>query len=561
MKKILICAAFLVLIIQFGFQVYMANTDSQTTDEGVHLLAGYTYLTKHDYRFNPEHPPLVKYLAAFPLLFMKIDTSQVDSYWNKSNNFLYDSWQENRAAAEKFLYSSNNNADQILFFGRLPIVFLTLFLGILIFFIAYRFWGAYGAFVSTTLYAFDPNIMAHGHLITTDIGVTLGILSTLAMGWLFMKNPNRRNILLLGLILGIAELMKFTAIMLYPILIILLGWYIFSIKADWKLIKRYILSIISVFIISWVIIWAGYGFKTTLAPVVSNIAQATKNINDPSYVLPLTNTQTTLTDKTYNVIRYIMVPRDYFKGLFMVLTHVGSGHESYLLGQISRTGWWYYFPVLFSAKSTIPALALIFTSVYFVFKTKVKRNFYLLFGALLYLALAMTTKADLGLRHILPIYPILYILVGILTLQNIKWFKIAIPILLGLIFIEFLFVKPYYLSYFNQFYGGIWNGYNVATDSNYDWGQDLKKIKTYESDHPEIKTPVVSYYWDGIPSYSYYGINRVSDNELDDRVDYWIIGASARQSIIYGGDSGLKALSGFDYYDRVSPSVFVYKKK
>ena len=100
MKKILICAAFLVLIIQFGFQVYMANTDSQTTDEGVHLLAGYTYLTKHDYRFNPEHPPLVKYLAAFPLLFMKIDTSQVDSYWNKSNNFLYDSWQENRAAAE-----------------------------------------------------------------------------------------------------------------------------------------------------------------------------------------------------------------------------------------------------------------------------------------------------------------------------------------------------------------------------------------------------------------------------------------------------------------------------
>jgi len=553
MKKILLGAAILVLLVQFGFQIYMAKSDSQTSDEGVHLLAGYTYLTKHDYRFNPEHPPLVKVLAATPLLFLKLNTAEVDYYWEKSGDFLYDSWQENRTAAEKFLYSSGNNADQILFYARMPIVFLTLLLGLLIFAIAYRFWGPYGALVSTALYAFDPNIMAHGHLVTTDIGISIGFLLALSCGWLFLKNPSRRNILILGLGLGIAMLMKFTAIMLYPILIVLLTWHLFSVKADWVKVKRYIISFIGVILFSWLIIWAGYGFKSTLAPSATNVTQVAKNLNKPDAILPITQDQTTIADKAYGAIRYVMIPREYFKGLFMVLTHVDNGHDSFLLGQFSKTGWWYYFPVVFSAKTTIPALLLILAGIYYVIKSKDKRNAYFLVGALLYFAFAMTSKANLGLRHVLPVYPILYILAGILVVQKIKWFKIAIPILLVLIFAEFLAVKPFYLSYYNQFYGGMWNGYKVATDSNLDWGQDVKRIAEYLDRNPEINKPFVEYGWNGQDSLDYYNIDR-----SDFATNYIVIGASAIQSVTELNNKNYQYLKGIKYFDRITPSVFVY---
>src|SRR3990167_1077092 len=124
-KRWLVVGALLLLAIQTIIQVRLANTDSQTTDEAVHLSAGYTYLTRGDWRFNPEHPPLVKILAALPLLVIKPHvTPEMEANWVKAEPLFYDSWRENRSFGIELLYKSGNNPDQLLFWTRLPMVAL-----------------------------------------------------------------------------------------------------------------------------------------------------------------------------------------------------------------------------------------------------------------------------------------------------------------------------------------------------------------------------------------------------------------------------------------------------
>lgn len=127
LDKMILSLAIILLAGQFVLQIFLANRDAQTTDESVHLLAGYTYLTKHDFRFNPEHPILVKLLAGAPLLLLRPNLpADFDQLWEKSSDFYYDNWAGNRRLGEEFLYQSGNNAEQLLFWGRVPIVILTL---------------------------------------------------------------------------------------------------------------------------------------------------------------------------------------------------------------------------------------------------------------------------------------------------------------------------------------------------------------------------------------------------------------------------------------------------
>ena len=221
-KKLLIILVSLILITQFIFQLVLAKTDSQTTDEGVHLSAGYTYITKHDFRFNPEHPPLVKILAAIPLLILKPNTPADSEYFDKGSNYYYDNWQENRAYGIDFLYGLRNNADLMLFAARIPMALLTLLLGLLIFIVSSKFWGTKAGLLSLILYTIEPIILAHGHLVTTDIGVALGYLLATYTLWVLMKDPKWRNVIWFGLALGVAELMKFTAIIFVPAILVLL---------------------------------------------------------------------------------------------------------------------------------------------------------------------------------------------------------------------------------------------------------------------------------------------------------------------------------------------------
>lgn len=546
-KKLIFCLIVGILLLgHFTLQFYLSRADSQTTDEGVHLSAGYTYLTKHDFRFNPEHPPLLKYLVALPLLALHPLVPPDSQYFGPVAGFYYDSWWEARAFGEDLMYKLGNNADQILGLARFPAVIITMLLGLSVFIIATRLWGKKGGFLSLLLFVFDPLILAHGHLVTTDIAASFGYIMTLYLLWVFLNKRTAINLFTLGIVLGIAELCKFTTIVLYPAIIVLTLYYFVSSKTRFKGFWRVFGMILFSFAISFLIIWDGYGFKSAPAPIYQNdINHATLN----NFLL----------SDTFKVTRRVLIPRDYFKGLSMVVGHTENGHPSFLLGNVSQTGWWYYFPVVFLAKTPIPTLLIFCLALFILVKEKKDRQkkLFFLIGALIFFVFAMFSKANLGVRHIMPFYATMIVFAGsaIEAKKAGAFAKYAAGILILWLIVESVVVFPNFISYYNEFYGGTKNGYKVAADSNYDWGQDIKRIKSYIN-KKGIINPWVEYTWDSEKSLDYYNISRKPLNSINSGTDgFLIIGATALSSQSY------YALQQMVPYDRITPSVFVFKIK
>ncbi len=515
----------LILLAQAALQVVLARTDSQTTDEAVHVMAGYTYLTEHDFRFNPEHPPLVKVLAALPLLALDLNMSPAfEQTWQESENFFYDSWRENRFLGEEFFYNSGNDADLMILLSRLPMIAVTLLLGLAIFFITRKHFGDVPALVTTGFYALDPLITGHGHLVTTDIALALGALVSIYSFWRFLQQPTWTWAVGFGLSFGFALLTKHTAVILLPILLVMAigAWFNRERQTDWR---TTLLRFVGSLLIVYITLWAGFGFFNRAVPPSPAISQQIETANQQSIGatnegmslanregLELTEEelgnvgeQVSAFDAIYARIQpaLIIFPGDYLKGLFLVIGHASGGHDSFLLGETSKTGWWYYFPVLMFFKLPIPTLLAIAVLLGAVIWRRPKRTFVTvaLLGAAVFLLSAMTSRANLGLRHIMPVLPLLLIGLGWATTIG-KYAQERMIALLLVLSLVFAYAYPNYLGYFNAF-ARSQGAHNIATDSNLDWGQDLKRIRNYIEER-QLEKPVIEYDWLGWGALNYY---------------------------------------------------------
>ncbi|MFA6082222.1 MAG: hypothetical protein WC773_02310 [Patescibacteria group bacterium] len=536
------------LVAQFILQVDLAKKDSQTIDEAVHIGAGYTYLTKGDYRFNAEHPPLVKEIAAFPLLFLNLDPNQDPTDWNNAGHYYLDPYGYSGNWGHNLLYYSNVAVDTILFYARIGPMLLTTLLGAVIALVAILAFGWWAGLIATVLYVLDPAFTGHGHLATTDIGATLGYIAGIASLWYLIKKPSYKSAAIFGVALGIANLLKFTMLALGPISIMLLGGYIiYNIEAKKDKAKRWWLLFVS-FIVATVVIWAGYGFHRTTLPMDTGYDAYGQVIAEP-----FNGALRQLYDFD-NIAKWVPLPTDYLKGAAMVLNHTGGGHPSFLFGESKDSGWWYYFPVIITIKTPIISLFLMIFSLAVVIKQRKKNQFavFLIASSLIYLTISMLSHANLGIRHILPFYPSLFIVVGYVFTLLSKKLKIVFSVLLAVLAIQFALMYPFYLSYFNQFVGGSYNGYKYATDSNLDWAQDLHRIKTYTDTH-NLGVPYVFYNWDGDDAIDMYGIpRRPNANLATDRSGYMIIGASTLQS------PEMRWLFSYQLVDKITPGVLVF---
>jgi len=520
-----------VFISAFLLLIFSAKADSVTTDEGVHLFVGYTYLTKGDFRFDPEHPPLLKELAATSLVLRDDLKTSMDGFYDKAANFYYDSWQEARILSQDFLFNQGKNADdanKLIFFGRLPFIFLTLILGVAVYWWTKKLYGQIAGVFSAFLVLFLPSILAHGHLINTDLGLTLFIFAAVYFWTRFLESASRRTtwlyFILSGLFVGLALSSKFTAVFILPILFILglLKIFIFNGLKNWL---KMIGGFLGVIIFGFIIVWASYGFSIKVPPPPIDSLSANINLWT-SFHVPGSF------DKLFEKIRPIMFPADFYKGLFLVSRHGLGGHGSFLLGQTSNTGWWYYFPVAIFYKTPIPLFIFLILSIVFWRKLKAKESFdelTLVLTPVIFLLLSMVSKADLGVRHILPIFPFLAVLASrsinlidfksilrIITAytlkiqsvhQLVKLFSISGFLLLILWYLYSSVASyPNYLAYFNELAGGPNGGYKILVDSNLDWGQDIFRIKKYLNEH-QISDGYILYPWNGDQALEYYGIN------------------------------------------------------
>jgi hypothetical protein len=188
----------------------------------------------------------------------------------------------------------------------------------------------------------------------------------------------------------------------------------------------------------------------------------------------------------FQAFRPLLIPRDFFKGVALVLSHSQGGHDAYFLGEWSNRGWWYYFPVVFALKSPLAFLAALLVGVALAVthwkKLRLDEKTPWIAGAA-YFGLAMTSSINIGVRHLLPVVPLVCVGVGC-SLARIKnrAAQCTVFALVAWEVVVAVAVYPRYLQFFNEAAGGARNGYKYALDSNFDWGQDAKRLKQFLDD-------------------------------------------------------------------------------
>ena len=537
--------AAILLAIMFVLAVTSVAGDSGIVDEVAHIPAGYSYLKFQDYRLNPEHPPLIKTLAAVPLIFMDLEFPLDHIAWAVEPNGQWEAgWQ--------FIYHIGNDADKILFASRIPEILLMLLLGFFLYKWTAELYNRKAALLALFLYAFSPTIIAHSRFVTTDLGVTVFLFIALYYFIKFIKKPGWKNLIIAGLTLGLAELAKYSAILLLPFFGIITLIAIFTkklfpsreglgvgskIKERLKLSGFYLGSLLLIFTIAFLLVGIFYQAVMVNYPVAKQHQLISASL-PPSVELFKQDFNLDILHQTAD--NPILRPySQYFLGLAMVLAHVEGGHTTFLMGDFSNQGWWYYFPVAFLLKIPLALhILILITLTFFLYKiviplsggargelipplSKGARGIFrklpillnnllsyswkhiteiAMFGIITTFALAgITGKLNIGIRYMLPILPFIYILVaGQITqlLDSIRnphktrpykylVSKILLFALLGWYLLANLSIYPSYLAYFNELKGGPDKGYLYLTDSNLDWGQDLKRLSKWVNDYNE----------------------------------------------------------------------------
>ncbi len=509
------------LIIMFFLAIFSVLNDSLTFDETAHIVAGYSYLTQKDYRVNPEHPPIIKDLAASPLLFLNLNFPKDLPVWTELTPA---NWWEQFDLGFQFLYHSDNDPDQIALYSRIPMILLLLFFGWFLFYWTRKLFGNKTALFALFLFSFSPTFLAHGRLVTTDVGAALGVVLATFFWLKFLKNPTKKNVFIAGLIFGFVMLLKFSLVLLVPFFAIITLFYAWlkAEKQKYRFLKYIGLGLLVGIIGMVFVVWPVYQFH------ISNLS-AEKQLQDTQSLLlnssipePLINLDVWMAQKS--VLRPFS---QYFFGLLMATNRSATGNTTYFLGEISASGRKNYFPVIYSIK--IPLAFHILTLITLLYAAwlikkpfwqetnrRIKdwiKNHFSEFAMLTFIGIywltSLTSDLNIGVRHLLPIFPFTFILVstGIVKwIENIKKIslkKIAISfvsVLLGWYMISSISCFPHFLSYSNELTGGPDKTYIYAVDSNLDWGQDLKRLKKWV-DEKEINKIYVNYFGGGDVEY------------------------------------------------------------
>ena len=599
------------LLVLMGVLAFTSIVDDTLTyDEVAHIGAGYTYWHNQDYRLNPEHPPLVKDLAGLPLQFLNLNFPAAE-YWENSAPT---PWWTQFDFGDQLLYHSGNDPEKIKLFARIGPILIMLLMGAFLFFWAKKLVGSGWALFLLAIYSFCPNFLAHGRLVTTDVGASFGALFATYFWLKFLKDPRAKNIVLAGIAFGLAMLVKFSLILLVPFFgVITLIWTLLQtdkLKSLWQFLWK---SVVAALIGVIFVIGPVYALHIAKYPY-------DKQISDTATVLRTTSLPVLMQNINIDMAKQPLLRpwAQYLLGLEMATNRTGTGNTTYFEGVVSAKGRLDYFPTLYLVKIPlafhIMTLIAVCWAIRASFKKRAWRNFvanalntvrknYELFALFIFLvvywAASLIGSLNIGLRHILPTFAPTYMLViaGLAAamgeIKNIKIKSLlfgVVSFLLGSFIASSLTIYPHYLSYYNELAGGPDNGYKIAVDSNLDWGQDLKRLNEWveycniknsttnqaecgEQNREEIDKIYVDYFGGGDPQY-YLGDKYIKwTSDMDPAtIPYggWLA-VSANQMM------GQRAIAAPDYnqptdkYDwlsqyeppvaKIGHSIFVYRIK
>jgi len=488
----------LLLALVAGWSGYAILADGPVVDESPHLAAGIAYVQLRDYRLNPEHPPLVKLAAGALASLANPNLPTGEPWWEGGIN---EQWR----TGEHVLWSGSNDPGALLALGRLGVTLLNLLLLVVGWRLLARRWGEAWALAFLALAGASPFFLGHAHLITTDIAAAAAAMLACFAFARYLKEPRWQTGAWAAAALGLAELAKFSLILLVPAflaaaLLVTYRKHGRKLRPLMQEAGRASLVMLAGFAL---VVYPTYAVLTAQAPPGQPRRDTAFLLGSFAGGEPdgwLCNPFRCVAELTIRAADHpVLRPAaTYALGVMMVLQRSAGGNTIYFDGEVGSSGSRSYFPVVYLAKETLPALLILLGGLGCLAVTGRKRwnevgtrvSPELVLGAfaLLYVAATLRSSLNIGIRHVFPLIPIAYLFALQGWREMTRRAPAAAYLLVALIALQVataLSSLPYPLSYYNPLSGGTAKGYLTAADSNYDWGQDALRLRDWVDRHPE----------------------------------------------------------------------------
>ena len=459
---------------------------SMFIDDSMHIPAGYSYVMTNDFRLNQEHPPFIKLLSGMGLLLVRPELPFDSEGWQKAEE-PGDPDDGTTTFEEDFFNRNASKYEQIIFWGRVPVMIVPLLLALAVWTFTKELYGEMTALLAVFLLLTEPNIIGNATVVQDDLASALGVFLFVITLRSYLKSPSVKRAINLGFVIGVALLIKHSLVVLVPISLSIL-----LVHALWQKFKhkshlcRFLSLGLLVLFCFYIILIAGYAFHVDWidedeAQFISDWLHLSGN--------PSEHFQSVLLHLP------VLLPKYFLYGMDMVLQDVRFGRTAFLLGQVSKQGWWYYFPVAFVLKTSLTFLTVTLAGLAWIIKDIVKRRWadglYLLIPPLLYLAMSMMSHLDIGVRHILPVFPFFAVMgAGAITtlgrslrLRRLQLHRIVPAVIVLWCSISVFITYPDYLTYFSPLAGGSSNGWRLLSDSNVETGQEVSTLAKYLKQH------------------------------------------------------------------------------
>jgi len=463
--------------------------DSATMDEPFHALAGCEYALSGTYWANLEHPPLAKLVAGVSAGLSGARPPRLPSPFRF-------------ATAETpmaFLYRNDVPPERLLAAARRPFVALHVLLVLLGAAVAGRAAGPLAAAGAALLLAFEPTLVAHAGILHTDVGASLGFFATVTAAWAALRRPSARRWAATGALLGLSLAVKFTAVFLLPVLLVLvLASLLERSRATGRFDPAPLGGLAGAFVLGAAVLLAVYGVSMRNMPR----AEAERSVR---LFLEGRKAAPETVEKVAALSRLLPPAGHYVAGLAGIAEqNRRGGGVNVFRGEVSADGFPSYFPVAFLVKSSLGFLAALALAAGLVLARRVRPGFgavaTLLAPACVFLA-SVSSSYNIGVRHVLPAVPFLAVGAAVALVRGLPR-GLAAAALLGcglLQAAETVAVHPHELSFFNAAAGGPEEGHLWLNDSNLDWGQDLVRLARELERRRESRSVTVAYFGGASP--------------------------------------------------------------